>query len=201
VRHADGLFHVAAGEGSFAAPSLVIATGGPAIPKIGATGFAYDLARQFGLKVVQPRPALVPLTLPAEVALFRELSGIAAPVEAACGKARFAEAALFTHRGLSGPAILQVSSYWQRGEVVRIDFLPGRRGDWLLEAKRQRPRAGLRSVLAEALPERLATALVEQIGLSVKWATCPTRLCAPRRTGCAPGSSSPMAAKAMPRPK
>ncbi|GHC86144.1 NAD(P)/FAD-dependent oxidoreductase [Novosphingobium pokkalii] len=175
VRHADGLFHVAAGEGSFAAPSLVIATGGPAIPKIGATGFAYDLARQFGLKVVQPRPALVPLTLPPEAALFRELSGIAAPVEAACGKARFAEAALFTHRGLSGPAILQVSSYWQRGEAVRIDFVPGRRGDWLLEAKRQRPRAGLRSVLAEALPERLATALVEQIGLPGEMGNLPDK--------------------------
>ena len=163
------------GESAFAAPSLVIATGGPAIPKIGATGFAYDLARQFGLKVVQPRPALVPLTLPAEAALFRELSGIAAPVEAACGKARFAEAALFTHRGLSGPAILQVSSYWKRGEAVRIDFLPGRTGDWLLDAKRQRPRAGLRSVLGEALPERLANALADQLGLAAEMGNLPDK--------------------------
>jgi len=153
----------------------VIATGGPAIPKIGATGFAYDLARQFGLKVVQPRPALVPLTLSAEAALFRELSGIAAPVEASCGKARFAEAALFTHRGLSGPAILQVSSYWKRGDPVRIDFLPGRRGDWLLEAKRQRPRAALKSVLGEALPERLATALAAQLGLSAEMGNLPDK--------------------------
>ncbi|KPF55474.1 hypothetical protein IP65_05035 [Novosphingobium sp. AAP1] len=175
VRHADGLFHVSAGESAFAAPSLVIATGGPAIPKIGATGFAYDLARQFGLKVVQPRPALVPLTLPAEAALFRELSGIAAPVEATCGKARFAEAALFTHRGLSGPAILQVSSYWKRGEAVRIDFLPGRTGDWLLDAKRQRPRAGMRSVLGEALPERLATALADQLGLAAEMGNLPDK--------------------------
>ncbi|MBB3360446.1 MULTISPECIES: NAD(P)/FAD-dependent oxidoreductase [unclassified Novosphingobium] len=175
VRHADGLFHVSAGESAFAALSLVIATGGPAIPKIGATGFAYDLARQFGLKVVQPRPALVPLTLPAEAALFRELSGIAAPVEASCGKARFPEAALFTHRGLSGPAILQVSSYWKRGEAVRIDFLPGRTGDWLLDAKRQRPRAGLRSVLGEALPERLATALADQLGLAAEMGNLPDK--------------------------
>ena len=175
VRHTEGLFHVDAGAGAFSAPSLVIATGGPAIPKIGATGFAYDLARQFGLKVVQPRPALVPLTLPAEAALFRELSGIAAPVEASCGKARFAEAALFTHRGLSGPAILQVSSYWKRGDPVRIDFLPGRRGDWLLEAKRLRPRAALKSVLGEALPERLAAALAAQLGLSAEMGNLPDK--------------------------
>ncbi len=90
---------------------LVIATGGPSIPKLGASGYAYDLARQFGLKVVQPRPALVPLTLSAEDALFRELSGVSTEVVAKAGKAAFREAALFTHRGLSGPAILQISSY------------------------------------------------------------------------------------------
>ncbi|WP_333838106.1 NAD(P)/FAD-dependent oxidoreductase [Novosphingobium sp.] len=164
AREGDG-FTVRSGAHVHSAPALVIATGGPAIPKIGATGLAYDLARQFGLKVVQPRPALVPLTLPPDGALFRELSGIAAPVEASCGKAAFREAALFTHRGLSGPAILQVSSYWKRGEAVRIDFLPDRAAGWLLEAKRQRPRAGLRSVLGEALPDRLATALAAQIGI------------------------------------
>jgi len=166
VRHADGRFHVRVDTTTFSAASLVIATGGPAIPKIGATGFAYDLARQFGHKVVQPRPALVPLTLPRDAVLFRELSGIAAPVEAACGKTRFREAALFTHRGLSGPAILQVSSYWKRGETVRIDFFPDATPGWLLDAKRQRPRAGLRSVLGEALPDRLATALSAQLGLA-----------------------------------
>jgi len=141
----------------------VIATGGPSIPKLGATSFAYELARQFGLKVVQPRPALVPLTLSGEDALFTELSGVATDVVARCGKTAFREAALFTHRGLSGPAILQVSSYWQRGEDVRIDYLPDQPHGWLLEAKRAQPRAPLRRVLP--LPERLATTLAERLGV------------------------------------
>lgn len=162
VDHADGCFTVSYGARTATAPALVIATGGPSIPKLGATGFAYDLARRFGLKVVEPRPALVPLTLPGEEALFRSLSGVATPVVARCGKAAFAEAALFTHRGLSGPAILQVSSYWRHGESIGIDFLPGAEAGWLRAAKRARPRAALRSVLP--LPERLAQALAERIG-------------------------------------
>ncbi|MGV3729618.1 MAG: NAD(P)/FAD-dependent oxidoreductase [Sphingopyxis sp.] len=163
VTHADGKFAVQFGEVSFSAPALVIATGGPSIPKMGATGFAYDLARQFGLKVVEPRPALVPLTLGGDDVLFRELSGIAAPVEARAGKAAFREAALFTHKGLSGPAILQVSSYWRHGEPVTIDFLPDAAPGWLLEAKRVRPRATLASVLA--LPDRLAQTLADRLAL------------------------------------
>lgn len=165
VEHADGQFRVTFGNRSVSAPSLVIATGGPSIPKLGATGFAYDLARKFGLKVVQPRPALVPLTLGGDEALFSSLSGVAADVAARAGKAVFREAALFTHRGLSGPAILQVSSYWQHGEAVGIDFLPTRGSGWLLEAKRTQPKTGLRKVLGEALPERLATVLCERLGL------------------------------------
>jgi len=164
VGHADGRFSVAYGEQAASAPALVIATGGPSIPKLGATGFAYDLARRFGLKVVEPRPALVPLTLPHEESLFRELAGVAAPVLARAGGAEFAEAALFTHRGLSGPAILQISSYWRHGQPIGIDFLPGRSG-WLIEAKRTRPRATLRSILADLLPDRLAEALAEIIAL------------------------------------
>ena len=164
VGHADGRFSVAYGEQAASAPALVIATGGPSIPKLGATGFAYDLARRFGLKVVEPRPALVPLTLPHEESLFRELAGVAAPVLARAGGAEFAEAALFTHRGLSGPAILQISSYWRHGQPIGIDFLPGRNG-WLIEAKRTRPRATLRSVLADLLPDRLAEALAERVAL------------------------------------
>ncbi|WP_394657653.1 NAD(P)/FAD-dependent oxidoreductase, partial [uncultured Novosphingobium sp.] len=165
VSHADGLFWVALREELVRAPALVIATGGPSIPKMGATGFAYDLARQFGLKVVQPRPALVPLKLPPEEALFRELSGVSTPVIARCGKGRFPEAALFTHRGLSGPAILQVSSYWHRGEDVGIDFVPDRESGWLLAAKRARPRAALRRVLEDALPGRLAEALSQRLAV------------------------------------
>lgn len=163
VTHADGRFAVHFGDLDFTAANLVIATGGPSIPKMGATGFAYDLARQFGLKVVEPRPALVPLTLGGDDVLFRDLSGVATPVEARAGKAAFREAALFTHKGLSGPAILQVSSYWRHGEPVTIDFLPDAAPGWLVEAKRVRPRATLASALA--LPDRLAQTLADRLAL------------------------------------
>ncbi len=164
VSHADGRFTVAANGATFTAPALVIATGGPSIPKMGATDFAYGLARRFGLKIVEPRPALVPLTLPGEDALFRELAGVATDVVARCGKAAFREAALFTHRGLSGPAILLISSYWRHGEAVGLDFLPGAATGWLREAKRQTPRATLRSLLGHRLPDRLAAALAARLG-------------------------------------
>ena len=165
VEHRDAWFHVAVGARTASAPALVIATGGPAIPKLGATGFAYDLARRFGLKVVEPRPALVPLTLGGDEALFRSLAGVATEVVARAGTAAFREAALFTHRGLSGPAILQVSSYWRHGGQVAIDFVPAARPGWLIEAKRSRPRATLRKALAAALPDRLAETLAERIEL------------------------------------
>jgi predicted Rossmann fold flavoprotein len=165
VSLADGLFTVRHGEQAVAAPSLVIATGGPSIPKMGASGFAYDLARQFGMKVVEPRPALVPLTLGGEDVLFRDLSGVSAPVIARAGKAAFREAALFTHRGLSGPAILQISSYWRSGEEIGIDFLPEAAADWALAAKRARPKMHFHTLLGELLPARLAEALAKKIGL------------------------------------
>jgi predicted Rossmann fold flavoprotein len=166
VEHADGLFRLAAGERQYEAPALVISTGGPSIPKLGATGFAYDLARQFGLKIVEPRPALVPLTLGGEQVLFRELSGVATEVIARSGKVSFREAALFTHRGLSGPAILQISSYWRHGEEVAIDFVPHAERGWLRAAKRARPRAGLATALMSLLPARLAETLSGRIGVS-----------------------------------
>jgi predicted Rossmann fold flavoprotein len=175
VSHANAQFRVAFGNRTATAPALVIATGGPSIPKMGASGFAYDLARQFGLKIVQPRPALVPLTLSGEEALFRELSGVATPVVARSGKAAFREAALFTHRGLSGPAILQVSSYWQNGEQIGIDFLPDHAADWLIAAKRAKPRTSLRKLLGEALPDRLAAALAEQLGVDGDLGNLPDR--------------------------
>ncbi len=165
IDHADGRFRVTAGENVAEAPALVIATGGPSIPKLGATGFAYDLARRFGMKVVEPRPALVPLTLGGEQVLFRELSGVAAPVVASSGKTSFREAALFTHRGLSGPAILQISSYWRHGQEIAINFLPDAERGWLAAAKRARPKARLKTVLGELLPARLADTLSERIGV------------------------------------
>ena len=173
VSHSDQAFTVITQNGTYSAPALVIATGGPSIPKMGATGFAYDLARQFGLKVVEPRPALVPLTLGGEQVLFREISGVSAPVVATANKASFAEAALFTHRGLSGPAILQVSSYWKPGDAVSINFLPDHSEGWLLEAKRLKPRATLTSVLREVLSDRLADILADKIALSTELGNAP----------------------------
>lgn len=175
VAHADARYHVTVGDREVTAPALVIATGGPSIPKMGATGLAYDLARQFGLKVVEPRPALVPLTLGGDEILFRDLSGVAAPVEARAGKAAFREAALFTHRGLSGPAILQISSYWRHGGPVEIDFLPGHPTNWLLDAKRSQPRITLRKLLADTLPTRLADTLADQIVLQTELANTPDK--------------------------
>ena len=165
VRDGAG-FTVTTQDGTFAAPALVIATGGPSIPKMGASDFAYGLARQFGLKVIEPRPALVPLTLGGEDVLFRELSGVSAEVEASANRATFREAALLTHRGLSGPAILQVSSYWRSGDPVTIRFLPDAAPGWLLEEKRARPSLPLRTVLRDQLPDRLADVLAERLSTS-----------------------------------
>ena len=165
VEHADGQFRVTYADRTAIAQALVIATGGPSIPKLGATDYAYGLARRFGLAVVEPRPALVPLTLAGDDMLFRDISGVAAQVVARCGKASFREAALFTHRGLSGPAILQVSSYWRHGQPIAINFLPDAESGWLLAAKRARPRTFLRNQLATMLPNALADALWQRIGL------------------------------------
>jgi predicted Rossmann fold flavoprotein len=171
IEHADGRFRVDGAE----APALVLATGGPSIPKLGATGFAYDVARSFGLKVVEPRPALVPLKLGPDEALFTSLAGVSAEIVARCGKAAFREAALFTHRGLSGPAILQTSSYWRNGDSIEIDFLPGRPAGWLLAIKRERPRTTLRSILGAVLPDRLAETLAGRLGLTGELANLPDR--------------------------
>jgi predicted Rossmann fold flavoprotein len=165
VTQADGRFVVRHGGHVSSAPSLVIATGGPSIPKIGATGFAYDLARQFGLKLVEPRPALVPLTLGGDDVLFRNLSGVATEVVARAGKVAFREAALFTHRGLSGPSMLQVSSYWRHGEPVTVDFLPDAERGWLRVTKRATPRGSVKAALGTTLPARLAETLADRIGL------------------------------------
>ncbi|MET0248594.1 MAG: NAD(P)/FAD-dependent oxidoreductase [Sphingobium sp.] len=166
VDHGDELFRVTHGDTVLAAPALVIASGGPSIPKIGATGFAYDLARRFGLKVVEPRPALVPLTLGGDDLLFRALSGVSAPVVARHGRTEFREAALFTHRGLSGPAILQISSYWRPGQTIALDLLPDQNAHWLIAAKRARPRSSPAAAIAVHLPQRLADALAERLGLA-----------------------------------
>ena len=175
LSHADGHYRVAHGDRLAVAPALVIATGGPSIPKMGATGFAYDLARQFGLKVVEPRPALVPLTLGGEDLLFRALSGVSTDVIARHRKTAFREAALLTHRGLSGPAILQISSFWRHGESISLDFLPDQPTGWLVEAKRTKARTTVMALLRGLLPARLADVLADRLGLVGDLGNIPDR--------------------------
>ena len=147
-------FTVVTDHGVFSSASLVLATGGLSIPKMGATGFAHDVARRFGLALSETRPGLVPLALGVPA-----LSGVSLEVVARLARTRFREAMLFTHRGLSGPAILQISSYWREGQEISIDLLPDTdAGAFLKERKRTRPRAELRTVLGEVLPQRLAEA-------------------------------------------
>ena len=167
IEHRDGAFELHRDGKVDRAPQLIIACGGPSIPKLGASDYGYRLARQFGLKLVEPLPALVPLTLPPDEAMFTALSGVATPVVAQAARGpRFAEAALLTHRGLSGPAILQVSSYWRHGEAVTLDLLPDLDRGWLVEAKRADPRQPVERLVARHLPQRLAEALAARLGLS-----------------------------------
>lgn len=158
VSHDEDGFVVDTGREQLAAGSLVIATGGRSIPKMGASGFAYEIATQFGLKIVPPRPGLVPLTFSDDMkASLGGLTGVAVDVQVTCGKIRFREALLFTHRGLSGPAILQISSYWREGDEIMIDLAPDfDLAPLLLQAKRDQPRQTLRVTLSEFLPQRLA---------------------------------------------
>lgn len=140
------------------APALVLATGGLSIPKMGATGFTHQIAKQFEIPLTELRPALVPLVLEGgELASIHALSGISLEVAVRCGKHSFREGMVMTHRGLSGPAILQISSYWREGTPITLDLLPGlQTEDFLLERKRSRPKAELKTILGEVLPQRLA---------------------------------------------
>jgi predicted Rossmann fold flavoprotein len=160
----DG-FAVTTDQGEFRGRSLVVATGGPSIPKMGASGFGYKIAEQFDLKIVPPRAALVPLTFDAGLlAQFKDLSGISVEASVGCGKARFDEALLFTHRGLSGPAILQISSYWRAGEDIVIDMAPALDVLALLkQLRRDHPRQELATALAGFLPKRLAQTIADRI--------------------------------------
>ncbi|PWU06905.1 MAG: aminoacetone oxidase family FAD-binding enzyme [Terriglobia bacterium] len=156
----DSRFAVETGVGFCTSDSLVVATGGLSIPKLGATSFGYDLARQFGLGVIPCRPGLVPLVLqPGDLAAVSGLAGVSLEVLARCGAAQFREKMLFTHRGLSGPAILQISSYWAPGQEIEIDLLPGVDTVDLLCARRTRGESSeVRAIMAAHLPKRLAAA-------------------------------------------
>ena len=156
VTREQGRFRVSTDRGVHEAASLVVATGGLAIPKIGASPFAYRLAEQFGLALVQPRPGLVPLSLePETLARFGDLSGLSLMVEATCNEGCFRENLLFTHQGLSGPAILQISSYWKSGAFVALNLLPDRDIPAWLDGKRS-SKARVDNLLAEVLPRRFA---------------------------------------------
>ncbi len=158
------LHRVETNLGAFESKALVLAAGGLSIPKLGASDFAHRIARQFGLAIVAPRPGLVPLTFAeADRAWMAPLSGVSADVIARAGKAAFREAALFTHRGLSGPAILQVSSYWRDGEAITIDWTPDHDETNLIAAKRARPKAHIRAILSERMSARLAEVLAHAL--------------------------------------
>ncbi|MCP5475223.1 MAG: NAD(P)/FAD-dependent oxidoreductase [Rhodanobacteraceae bacterium] len=163
VAKVDGGFRLQTARGSMSAPALVVATGGLSIPSMGATGFGYDLARQFGHRVLPTRAGLVPLTLSGvHQERLQDLSGVALPVTASANGRSFSNSMLITHRGVSGPAILQISSYWQPGDELRLDLLPQQDAGYTLrDLQRERPAAELRSVLAELLPKRFAQRLCD----------------------------------------
>jgi len=167
----DGPFRLETARGPVTAARLVVATGGKSIPKMGATGFGYDIARQYGLRLVEPRPGLVPLTFSDALRdSMAALAGLSVEAVVRSGKAAFREGLLFTHRGLSGPSILQVSSYWREGQPISVDFLPDRdAGTLLADLRRSSGRQVAANALSAAFPERLARALAD-------WAGGPGRL-------------------------
>ena len=155
-------FTLQTSRGDFSCDSLVIATGGPSIPRMGSTDFGVQVAKRFGLKSIPFRPALVPFTFP--TGFLGDLAGISLEAEVSCNGAVFREQLLITHRGLSGPVILQVSSYWNKGDAISIDLLPGLdAADWLRAEQGARPNIRLKTLLSEKLPRRLAQALCEQL--------------------------------------
>ncbi|MFC1673978.1 NAD(P)/FAD-dependent oxidoreductase [Pseudomonadota bacterium] len=182
VKSEDG-FQVDTDHGTFTSRSLVIATGGPSIPKMGSSGFGYTIAKQFGLKVTEPRPGLVPLTFEPDIlAKLEGLSGISLDATVKLGKVHFREALLFTHRGLSGPVILQISSYWRAGDTITVNLLPDINVfEHLKAAKTEMPKKEVRTALAQVLPKRLANTMAEWTGVDGKLAETPDK--ALRRLG------------------
>jgi predicted Rossmann fold flavoprotein len=178
IERTEAGFRLTMGGASVACAAVVVATGGKSIPKMGATGFAYDVARQFGVGVTETRPALVPLTF--EVGMLerlKPLAGVALDARVACGRRRFDEAMLFTHRGLSGPAILQISSYWREGQEITVDMAPGTDVFAALrQARAEHGRQAVQTVLARWLPRRLAQLVAETEGATANIADAPDRL-------------------------
>ncbi|RFB98219.1 hypothetical protein B5K11_03605 [Rhizobium leguminosarum bv. trifolii] len=177
VEKVEAGFRVSTAEAAYEASSLIVATGGKSIPKMGATGFAYRLAEQFGLPVLETRPGLVPLTLdPGLLEAIAPLAGISAPAEIRHGRTAFREALLFTHRGLSGPAILQISSYWREGDEIVVVIEPDIDiGGHLKTAKQENGRQSAQTALGDILPKRLAQFLVEREKISGNMADLPDK--------------------------
>lgn len=173
VRREGTGFAVETARGQVLAASVIVATGGKSIPKMGATGFGYQLAESFGLPLVETRPALVPLTFAEqELSWMAPLAGVALPARVGCGRVAFDEAVLFTHRGLSGPAILQISSYWREGQAIGLDLCPSVDVAAALRgAKQENGRALLRSHLARLVPEKLARHIEADLGLEAPLGT------------------------------
>jgi predicted Rossmann fold flavoprotein len=167
VRH-DGGFCVETGNGAIRATALVVATGGKSIPKMGATGLGYRIAEQFGLRLTEVRPGLVPLTFAADALdLMQPLSGVSVAARVGCGAATFDEGLLFTHRGLSGPSILQISNYWREGGQIMVDLARGQDIARALGARRQQAgRVSVKNALAALLPEKLARQVVARAGVA-----------------------------------
>ena len=165
VVKADGRYQVTLSTGKVACASLVVASGGKSIPKMGATGLGYDIAKQFGLNIIETRPALVPLTFEAGMlARLTPLSGVALDVVVGHGKTKFREGMLFTHRGLSGPSILQISSYWREGDEIRVDMAPGVDALAALKAARTAtPRQAVATVLSTLIPKRVAQLIADEV--------------------------------------
>ncbi|MES2308294.1 MAG: NAD(P)/FAD-dependent oxidoreductase [Verrucomicrobiota bacterium] len=161
--HKEEFFEVETSKGVYRAKSLVIATGALSFPKLGSTDFAYRVAKQFGIPLTSRVPGLVPLTfIDPELRFMCNLSGVSLPVKISCGSSSFLDDLLFTHRGLSGPSVLQISSYWKPGESIEIDLLPGlNAAEWL--AEKHQDRAQLSTVLGSKLPARFAKAWVDRL--------------------------------------
>ena len=167
IERSEGGFTLSLDDGqSIKGGSLVIATGGPSIPRMGSTDFGAQIAKQFGLKNIPFSPALVPFTFTQDdlSGVLSDLAGVSVEVEASCAEGQFRENLLFTHRGLSGPAMLQISSYWQKGMAITVNLMPSNNAlAWLVHQQQQRPKAELKTVLTELFPKRLAQRLCEEI--------------------------------------
>ncbi len=172
ISKSEGGYLISTDKGDFACNSLVIASGGLSIPKIGASNFGYEIAKKFGLRIIPPRAGLVPLTFSEELlAVTKDLSGVSVDAHVSCGKGKFREGLLFTHRGLSGPSILQVSSYWREGDKVKINLLPDIDVfEFLKDARENQPKQMLRNALSPLLPSRVVNMVLCGAGVDGRMA-------------------------------